>query len=383
MIFSDYYYPGYRAGGALRSLYNTVKILELEKNIFILTRGYDCSTQNIYSDVELNSLIAQDNIKIIYSYKKFIPDFIILLFNAYKNNVFKSKYDVVYLNSFFSPYASIFPQILIFFGFIKCRKIIIAPRGELNKEGLEIKGYKKRFYISFQKLFNKFLTGRNYVYHSSGCQESSSIKRIFLNSSIFECIDPPTIIKSDLSLYKPSKNILNLVFFSRIDRKKNLKYLIELLIKSKFKFKVHLDIIGYISDKEYWINCQKEIKKLPQNIYCRYLGNYSPEQIYKSIPKYDIFVFPTFGENFGHVIFESIRLGTPVLTTPYTPWSKNENGILNTLELENHNLWLDELDEFSKIDIDKRIKLSELISESIMKSSMFNDFKKQQTKLFN
>jgi glycosyltransferase involved in cell wall biosynthesis len=35
---------------------------------------------------------------------------------------------------------------------------------------------------------------------------------------------------------------------------------------------------------------------------------------------HDLFLFPTRGENFGHVILESMRARTPVLTADTTPW---------------------------------------------------------------
>jgi len=36
---------------------------------------------------------------------------------------------------------------------------------------------------------------------------------------------------------------------------------------------------------------------------------------------YDAFIFPTLGENFGHVIIESLSAGCPVLCSDQTPWN--------------------------------------------------------------
>ena len=38
-------------------------------------------------------------------------------------------------------------------------------------------------------------------------------------------------------------------------------------------------------------------------------------------PSADIFLFPTRGENFGHVVAEALSVGCPVLTTPTTIWT--------------------------------------------------------------
>jgi len=44
------------------------------------------------------------------------------------------------------------------------------------------------------------------------------------------------------------------------------------------------------------------------------------EEILNRISDYDAFVLPTLGENFGHVIFESLMSGIPVLISDQTPW---------------------------------------------------------------
>jgi len=38
----------------------------------------------------------------------------------------------------------------------------------------------------------------------------------------------------------------------------------------------------------------------------------------------EVFFFPTLGENFGHVVWESLVFGCPVLTTETTPWNNLE-----------------------------------------------------------
>ena len=44
-----------------------------------------------------------------------------------------------------------------------------------------------------------------------------------------------------------------------------------------------------------------------------YLGAVLPENVQGILSKYDLFVLPTRGENYGHVILESLATGTPVL----------------------------------------------------------------------
>ena len=382
IIFADFYSPGYLAGGALRSMCNTVSILKDKINFTIMTRGYDVFPKYKFNKNIINKLITKNNINLVYSYKKNIPDFLVLLFNAYRNRIFFKKFEILFLNSFFSPFASTFPLFLVAIGLLKCQKIIISPRGELNKEGLKEKTIKKNIYIYFFKKLNFVFKKYDVTFHSSNSLESNYIKNSFKDYPIKECIDPPTNINPKKDLYKPSKSLMRIVFFSRISKKKNLIYLIKCLTLFKYNYKLNFDVIGPICDKKYWSECINLVDYLPENIIFNYLGNYSPEEIYKELPKYDLFVFPTFGENFGHVIFESIRLGTPVLTTPFTPWN-DEDGVIGNLKLDDYKKWLIEIDKFFKLDKFQRIEYSKKISESVLKSKLLKNIKKQHYDLFD
>ena len=46
----------------------------------------------------------------------------------------------------------------------------------------------------------------------------------------------------------------------------------------------------------------------------------TPDQVRATIARHDLFLLPTRGENFGHVIFESLAAGVPVLVSDRTPW---------------------------------------------------------------
>ena len=52
------------------------------------------------------------------------------------------------------------------------------------------------------------------------------------------------------------------------------------------------------------------------------MGIINNDHIDEIYPNYDLLFFPTLGESFGHVIFESLSFGTPVLCTETTPWNR-------------------------------------------------------------
>ena len=106
-------------------------------------------------------------------------------------------------------------------------------------------------------------------------------------------------------------------------REKNLDGALRILhdVKSKVLF----DIIGPQEDARYWSECEALIKSLPPNVQATYLGPISPEQVFDTLSRYDIFLFPSRGENYGHVIAESISVGTRVLVSQFTPWRDLES----------------------------------------------------------
>jgi glycosyltransferase involved in cell wall biosynthesis len=71
----------------------------------------------------------------------------------------------------------------------------------------------------------------------------------------------------------------------------------------------------------------------------QYRGPIAPDEVSNTFARYDLFVFPTQGENFGHVIFEALRAGTPVLLSDRTPWYPDNAGALIVLSLDKVVSW--------------------------------------------
>jgi glycosyltransferase involved in cell wall biosynthesis len=87
---------------------------------------------------------------------------------------------------------------------------------------------------------------------------------------------------------------------------------------------VSFDIYGPKEDLEYWEECQRLIAALPPNIRVRYEGEIEHERVADVLAGYDLFLFPTLGENYGHVISEALASGCPVLISDQTPWRNLE-----------------------------------------------------------
>ena len=109
------------------------------------------------------------------------------------------------------------------------------------------------------------------------------------------------------------------MFVSRISEKKGLTVLLAAL--RQVKAEVVLDIYGPEEDQREVAAAKRIVEQLPENVSCRFLGDVPFETVREVFSRYDVFAFPTAGENFGHVIAESLSAGCAVMVTDTTPWS--------------------------------------------------------------
>ncbi|MBK5500710.1 glycosyltransferase family 4 protein [Peribacillus sp. TH14] len=117
---------------------------------------------------------------------------------------------------------------------------------------------------------------------------------------------------------------LKIVTLSRISKIKNLDYSLNILKKIAESYElpneISFDIYGPIEDGEYWEECSSLINKIGNTISINYKGPIDYNDVINVLSKYHIFLLPTQGENFGHVIQEAFLAGCPVIISNKTPW---------------------------------------------------------------
>jgi glycosyltransferase involved in cell wall biosynthesis len=155
-------------------------------------------------------------------------------------------------------------------------------------------------------------------------------EQILNNISCKKIIISQDIVLADNNLINSKTikktNYLKLCFLGRISRMKNIEFsivAISLLIKTCPN--ISFDIYGPIVEPDYYKMLNSLIEKygLEKNI--SFQGELLPQNVYKVLNEYDFLILPSKGENFGHVIYESIAAGTPVLISNNTFWNQYEN----------------------------------------------------------
>ncbi|MBK3517667.1 glycosyltransferase [Carboxylicivirga marina] len=306
LIIYPYFSPAEKAGGIVSSLCNLVNNLD-NYQFYIYTSCYDLDGTQL--DVKVNQWInANDNIQVYYSSADDA--------NAIKAVLDEIKPDKIYINGIYGN-KFFFKPIMALKG-IKS-KVIIAPRGMLHAGALKVKALKKKVYLSAIKI-SGLLKGLHW--HATDEQEVKDIQMHFKGADVTLAQDTPPLQPNFANLtHTKQQGQLKLVFLSLITEKKNLLFLLEVMDKHP-QLNVSLDVIGPIKDHAYWEKCLPLIEKNKDRI--KYVGQVAPKEVVETLLPYDFFILPTLGENFGHVIFEALTAGKPVIISHFTPWSNLE-----------------------------------------------------------
>ena len=179
--------------------------------------------------------------------------------------------------------------------------------------------------------------------------------------------------------YKGAKGRpIKILYLGRLDQKKNIELLLKSL--SRLNRSYFLTIVGS-GDEKYITKILAEAKStLGQNNFkfCGALYDSARDDAFYSA---DIFILPSFSENFGLVIAEALIRGVPVICSTNTPWK----------EIVSKNAgWCIDNDENKLRDIIEKIDFSDLarkaqngltwMEESFLWSDVTDEFSLEVTK---
>lgn len=305
LVIMEGFFPGKKYGGPPVSIDNFCSLMK-EHKCYIVTHNHDLFETERFSGIS-DGWNDRNNCKVLYltdeEYGK----------AKFEQVIEEIHPDLVYLQGLFQ--ACVLPCLQL------ARKhhipVLLAPRGELCEGALNIRKWKKLPYIEAVKMLGLV---KDIHWQSTSDEETEAIKKLMKASDdrIHRLDNIPSIPKKEYPRREKTAGEGRFVFLSRIHPKKNLLFAISLFkgIEGKAVF----DIYGSIEDEAYWKQCQDEIKKLPDSVKVEYKGLVSHDQVHEVFSQYDAFLFPTLSENYGHVIAESLIVGTPVIISDQTPW---------------------------------------------------------------
>lgn len=312
VVLIDWYLPGYKAGGPIQSVASMVACMKDVFDFAIITSDTDAGTTEPYPNIESNEWnILADGTRVYYFSKEEKK------FSTLKKIILKEQADVIYLNSLFSVFFTLYPLRIRKY-FMPSRKTVLAPRGMLGKGALQIKASKKKLF-----LFYAWLTGiyNNITWHASTAQEEAEIKSMFGKKASVKIATNLTAPKPTPSFKRiKEKGTGRFFFLSRISSKKNLLGTIKAFLKIADNFKAELHIYGPVEDEQYWEQCKAAMINTPSHLSIQYKGAIANSDASKMMEGYHFSLLQTQHENFGHSIVESLAAGCPVVISDQTPW---------------------------------------------------------------
>lgn len=314
IVFVDWFYPGYKGGGPIRSCINLVSLLQHHYEVKVVTRNVDLGETTPYPEINSNQWIPfGEKVKVMYLSADRLS------FSSIKNILKQEQPDHVYLNSMYSVYFTIVP-LLVNKLFAPSSVYTIAPRGMLYDSAVQKKVFKKKIFLA---LIKRFVINRRLQFHATNENEIKSIQKYFPRNPVQLADNLPEQQQKPFQSCLKRTGTLKCIFVARIDKIKNLLLLLELLKNVRANIELH--IIGPVEDDQYWDLCKKAIEVLPASVSITVSGAVSHSAINEHLLNSQLFVLLTRGENFGHSIFESLLAGRPVLISDQTPWRNLES----------------------------------------------------------
>ncbi len=303
--------PGFRGGGPIRSLRYILDTLPDDLDVTLVTRDRDLRSPVSYPGLS-GRLLRRDPRSAVF----YLDPFALRHWARLLRHVRSRPVDLLYVNSLWSPF-SVVAIIAVALGVLRAGAILLAPRGELAPAALGIWSRKKRLFLS---VWAPLLRRLDVRWQACSRREEEQIRaavpwaQVMVNGN--ECAVPEVPAPPA----EPSDGPLRLVFIGRISPMKNLVTALEAVAGTTRP--IEFDIFGPVEDEQYWARCRRIVESMPGHVRVAYRGELPTAQVLETFGRYDAFLFPTLGENYGHVIVESMAAGCPVVCSDETPFSE-------------------------------------------------------------
>ncbi len=309
LIFADWFAPGLRGGGIIRSTVNIARLLKDEFEVFVFTRAEDFGMDTVYRGIKTDRWqFFEEKINVYYCTKGKLS------FTTVKNILLEVQPESVYLNNIFSYYFTWIPVWLNNRGDYQAR-IVLATRGLLEKEALQKSKWKKKLFLSIAKKTRFF---RNITFQAVAPDGVEVIKTHFSESDIKFVPNFPSFSGNGKIGIQKKANSLKALFVGRVSPEKNILWLLKRM--RDVDFQLTFNIAGGIEDAHYWQKCLQAAAALPENVTVNYLGEFQMDKVFDLYRETHILIHPTKSEGFGHVIIEALSTGRPVLVSDGIPW---------------------------------------------------------------
>lgn len=340
-IYIGGYLPAKKQGGPVTSIRNFVEHFHDKYEIRIVCSEHEMGSKERFPDIN-DGWNKRDYEYVYYlPVEEFTEKKFIELMNPFKERIYATYLSGVYIVKLNLPAIR------------ACNKmnvpIVLAPRGDIMRNTIRMNGLKsaikKYAFLQFARLKGYFKP--LIIQATSEEEREGAIKYLGVPTENIVLLPNLPMAPSHKEKMEKVSRKVRVIFISRIMVKKNLKHAIEVIGAMPETIDVEFDIYGPIEEQSYWDECSELIEKIKSpKKKIQYCGSLKPEKAKEIYKNYDVFLFPTLSENYGHVIAEALLNDCMVLVSKgTTPWDS----------FEGHGVYLGKLngtDEFVKVLIE-------------------------------
>lgn len=218
---------------------------------------------------------------------------------------------------------------------VECRRrgipYIIAPRGSLEPWSLQQARWKKKM---ARWLYQDRDLHKAAALHATAQSEAEQLKGLGFSNPII--VSPNGVSLPERSwIRNDRKNGNRVLFLSRMHPKKGVLELVEAWKQAGGRGRICELVYTINSDleREYERRVKARVRELKLDSQFIFTAALDDTAKWDAYARADLFVLPTYSENFGIAVAEALWAGLPVITTKGAPWGE--------LESERCGWWID------------------------------------------
>lgn len=219
-------------------------------------------------------------------------------------------FDVIHIHGTWTPLLAL----VGFIAFLNKKKFVISPHGCLEPHALKHRALKKKIALA---LYQGYIISRSSMLFATAKQELLSIRSLGITK-------PVAVIPNGVDIPDEKERLRGedriILFLSRIHPIKGLPDFINAwAMVRKPGWRV---VIAGPDENNHLAELKGLISSLELSGDFDFPGLVSGEQKEKLFAMADLFILPTYSENFGIAIAEALARGVPVITTTGAPWEE-------------------------------------------------------------
>lgn len=318
LVAIDWYLPAFRAGGPIRSVANLIAALGDEIDFRIVCGNRDLGTEEPLGVPHGWTAVGKAQVRYL-SPEQWTAE-------VWRRLVVEVQPDRLYLNSLYSgPFSRLPWKVARNMGV----PTTLAPRGMLGPGALSIKPWRKRLWLTAQRL-----TGRygNLTWHASTEQEAGEIRAWFPQAEIQTALNLPVPFQplpyseNESQLAGDSAASIRLLSVGRVHPIKNYGFGLALAQSLSGPDRpVLYRIVGPLEDKEEAERLRTQAEAM-EFVELHLEGAVHPHETAAHFGWAQLVLVPSFNENFGHAVAEAVACARPAIVSDQTAWSAMDHG---------------------------------------------------------